>query len=786
MLNRESTNYIGQSVPRRNARTLLKGQGQFVDDISLPGMLHVHYVRSPYSHANIVNIDKSDALQAPGVIAVITGKELLDYCKPWKAELKNLPPMKTTWQYAMPPERVCYQGEPVAAVVAESRALAEDAAELVDIEWEELPIVATTENALKEDGPYVHPEMGTNQAWRMEVGEISLDGVFSHADILVEQEFYVDRQTCVTLEPRGLIANYQSANGKLTLYHSSQGPHIKRSVYATQLGMKESNLRVICPDLGGSYGLKLHIFSDEIATAAISVMLNQPVKFIADRLESFLSDAHCRGHNAIARMALSRDGVIQALEVNDVSVAGAYLIHPRTSAIEPLLVALCTPLAYNIDRYRADVSLVYQHKVPTAMYRGVGMPVASLIMEGMMDAAARELGMDKAEIRQRNIRPDDAYPCTTVSGADLEGLSQQAAFKQLLEMSNYEGLRAEQKELRERGIYRGIAVVSVVEGTSPSPFHFGTGGAQISAREGTTLRLEADGSITCVTGLTEQGQGAYSVINQIVADTLNVDMDEVEIVMGDTAATPFGGGTWASRGTSTAGEATYQAATAMRAKLLDAAGTLHDVSPKQLTIENGNIVKQETNETLMTLKELGEFTHFKTSEFPDGFDPELIVTQHYSQRASRFLYTNCSMCVSLDVDVNTGAVQINKIWVVEDCGKVINPQLVDEQIRGGVVQGIGSSLYEQSIYDDEAQLRNGTLADYLVPMAGEMPDIEVAHLETPTGLTELGAKGCGEAGIIAVCGAIMNGINDALEPFSTSVTSQPFTPEKILKALGKI
>lgn len=778
--------YIGHSVARPNAKAMLHGQGQFVDDISVPGMLHVYYLRSPYSHARIIDIDKQAALEEPGVFAIVTGKELLEYCAPWKAELTHLPPMSTTFQYAMPPERVCYQGEPVVAVVAESRAQAEDASELVEIEWEELPNVATTEEALLQDGPFVHPDMGTNLAFQMEVKEGDVDAVFADADVIVEEDFYVDRQTGVTLEPRGIIANYSSADGKLTLYHSTQVPHIKRAVYSKQLGIKESKLRIICPDLGGGFGLKLHTYSDEISTAALSIMLKQPIKFIADRLESFLSDIHARGHTVTAKMALTSDGVIQAVDLQDTAAGGAYLIHPRTSVIEPLLVAVCTPLGYSMEHYRANVSLVYQNKVPTAQYRGVGMPVASLVMEGLMDAAARKLGMDKVDIRQRNLRPDDAYPCKAVSGETLEGLSQQAALKQVQEMCSYSNLRAEQKELREKGIYRGIGVVSVVEGTSPSPALYAAGGAPISSRDACTLRLEADGSFSCTTGLTEQGQGAYSVVSQIVADTIGVNMDEVDILMGDTAATPFGGGTWASRGTSIAGEASFKAARAMRAKLLDATSMLMDVSAEQLTIRNGEIIELETEKTILTLQELGERTHFKTMEFPPGFDPELVVTHHYSQREHMMLYTNCAMCLTLDVDINTGEVRLDRIWVVEDCGKVINPMLVDEQIRGGVVQGIGSALYEQCIYDEDAQLRNGTFADYLVPMAGEMPDIEITHLETPTLVTELGAKGCGEAGIISVCAAIMSAINDALEPLDAKVTSQPFTPEKILRAIGKI
>lgn len=781
-----STGYIGKRVSRPNAWPLLNGQGKFVDDLNLPGMLHVYFIRSPYSHANIVSVDKEGALEIPGVVAVVSGEELLEFCKPWEAKLTHLPPMKSTFQYALPPKRACYQGEPVVAVVAESRALAEDAAEMVYVDWEELPHVASREDALAEGAALVHPEMETNVAWTMDIEEGDINTAFASSDIVVEQEFSVGRQTCMTLEPRGIIANYCSADESLTTHHASQVPHIQRAIYSKQLGIKESKVRIICPDVGGGFGLKLHCYSDEIATAALSVMLKKPIKFIPDRLESFISDIHCRDHSVKAKMGIDSEGKIQALQVKDVAAGGAYLVYPRTSLIEPLLVAVCTPLAYDMANYHGSVSLVYQNKVPTGQYRGVGMPVASLVMEGMMDEAARKSGIEKVEIRKRNLRPDGVYPCKSVSGETLDGLSQHAAMDKLLEMSSYGALRDEQKLLREKGIYRGIGLVSIVEGTSPSPALYAAGGAPISSRDACTLRLESDGTVTCLSSLTEQGQGAYSVINQIVADTLGMKMEDINVIMGDTVTTPFGGGTWASRGTAIAGEAALEAGISMRKRILDAVSTLKDVSSEQLDIIDGEIVELETKRTMMTLEELGRTTHFRTAEFPEGFDPALIVTEHYSQRKHMMLYANCSMCVTLDVDINTGAVKLHKVWVVEDCGKVINPLLVDEQIRGGVIQGIGGSLYEECIYDDEGQLRNCTLADYLVPMAGEMPDIEIAHIETPTEVSKLGAKGCGEAGLIAVTAAIMSGINDALEPLNASVTSQPFTPEKILRAIGTI
>ena len=394
--------------------------------------------------------------------------------------------------------------------------------------------------------------------------------------------------------------------------------------------------------------------------------------------------------------------------------------------------------------------------------------------------------MDKVEIRRRNLHKDDAYPVTAVSGEFLEGMSQEAALRKLCEMMDYDALRTEQKGLRENGTYRGIGVATVVEGTAPSPALYAAGGAPISSRDACTLRLEADGEISCTTGLTDQGQGGLAVVTQIIAGTLDIPMQSIRVSMGDTATTPFGGGTWASRGTAIAGEATLRAASAMRESILEVASMICEQPADILDIANGEIINLETGEKQLKMEDIGQAIHFKTHEFPKDFEPEMIITRHYSQREQLMVYANCALGVSLDVDVNTGLVKLNKIWAVDDCGRVINAKLVTEQIRGGVVQGIGSALFEECLYDEDGQLLNGNLIEYLVPMAGDVCDIECAHMETPTKASELGAKGCGEAGIIGVCGALMNAINDALEPFNVSLSSQPFTPAKILRALGKI
>ncbi len=776
---------VGRSVERLNAVTFIHGRGRYLDDISLPGMLHVFFVRSPYAHARIVSIDVTEAAGSPGVIAVVTGNDIRAHCQPWTPVLTHLGEMKTASQVALPTDVVRWQGEPVVAVIAESRALAEDAGDLVTIDFEEMPVVSDIEAALDDQGALVHPQLGTNVAWRIDIDAGDTAAAFTGAHKVVERTFHVGRQTGITLETRGVVADHDPARGYLTLHHCTQVPHIMRSVYSQVLGLPENQLRIACPDIGGGFGLKLHTYPDEVATAAISMLLGRPVKFVADRLESFVSDIHCRGHRIAAKIGVAEDGKIEAMQIDDLAGGGAYLIHPRTSIIEPFLVAICTPLAYDFDNYKASAALVYQNKVATGQYRGVGMPIATLVAEGLVDAAATAIGMDKAAIRKRNLIADDSYPRTAVSGEFLEGMSQQAAFDKLLAMMDYEQLRKEQTDLRADGHYRGIGLCSAVEGTAPSPAIYAEGGAPISSRDACTLRLEADGSITCSTGLTDQGQGGQTIMGQIVAETIGVPLDWVRVVMGDTETTPFGGGTWASRGTAIAGEAALRSAKDFRAKILEVASALKEAPVDALDIVDGEVISVEAKESLLTLRDVGRAVHFTTHRLPSELEPELVVTRHYSQREQMMIYANCSLGVSLDVDVNTGLVTLHKVWVVDDCGRVINEKLVAEQMRAGVVQGIGSVLYEECLYDENGQLTNGSLVDYLVPMAGEMPDIDFAHIETPTKATELGAKGCGEAGIIGICAAVMNGINDALEPFEAVLTSQPFTPEKILRALGK-
>jgi carbon-monoxide dehydrogenase large subunit len=430
---------------------------------------------------------------------------------------------------------------------------------------------------------------------------------------------------------------------------------------------------------------------------------------------------------------------------------------------------------------------VFQNKNVMCQYRAVGHPIATAVTEGLVEMAAVRIGMDPVEIRRKNLIPDNAYPASGPSGIKFELLSHHAALDKIVAMMDYQGLRAEQARLRQQGIFRGIGFASFIEVTNPSAAFYGVGGARITSQDGATVRLDAQGAVICHTGVTEQGQGAEAVMAQVVATAFGVPIERVRIVTGDTDNTPYGGGTWASRAAGIGGEAGWQAAKALRANVLAVAGSILQAKPEALDIRGGVVVDAATGTERVGLDEVARIAYFRPDTLPPGFQAELMATRHYVPRAWAFAFTNGIQASWLEVDPDSGFITLLKHWCVEDCGTVINPQLVDEQIRGGVVQGIGAALFEHCRYDARGQLLNGNMADYLVPMAAEMPDIEIGHVVSPTADSELGAKGAGEAGTAGAPGSVMNAVNDALRPLGArAITEMPMTPEVVLRALGRI
>lgn len=781
------TGYIGASTPRAGAKRLLQGRGTYLDDMRLPRLAHVVFVRSPHAHAKVVSLNLQAARRQPGVIAAFDGKDIAAFCTPWVGVLGHLKGIKSAAQHAVAIDRVCWQGEAVAAIVAQTRRQAEDALEHVQVEWEVLPAVTDMHAALRGD-MVIHPDLGDNICFTRSLKTDDFDEAMARADVVVEKTFSFARHTGVTNEPRAILADYNPAEHAMTVYHATQAPHMMQDIFSRHLDIPESQVRVVCKDVGGSFGIKVHVYADEMATAALSVMLKRPVKFVADRIESFLTDIHAREHEATVRLGCTKDGDILAFDLDDLTAIGPYSVYPRTSGIEGNQVVNLVGGPYKHKAYRAKLNVVFTNKNVTCQYRAVGHPIAVALTEGIVDEAAKALNMDPAAFRRRNLIPDDAYPYTFASGIKFEQLSHHQCLDKLLAMMDYDTLRAEQAQLRAQGVYRGIGLAAMIEVTNPSPAFYGVGGARISAQDGATVRLDPAGMVNVLVSVTEQGQGTEAIFAQIAASAVGVRVDQVRVTTGDTGVTPYGGGTWASRGAGIGGEAVLQAGKVLRSHILDVAACVLEKDKATLDVVGGMVVDKLTGAELTPLSEVGRVAYFRPDTLPMDFQSELTVTRHYTPRAYGFTFTNGIQAALVEVDPDTGFIKLLKHWCVEDCGTVINPMLVDEQIRGGIVQGLGGALLEECQYDSNGQLLNGSMADYLVPMAVEMPDIEVGHVQTPTQTSELGAKGAGEAGTAGAPGALMNAVNDALAPLlgGNLITAQPMTPQRVLTALGKL
>ncbi|MBT6913626.1 MAG: molybdopterin-dependent oxidoreductase, partial [Rhodospirillaceae bacterium] len=671
-------------------------------------------------------------------------------------------------------------------VVAESRAQAEDAAEHVAVTWHELPAVTDAKAALATDAAVLHDDMTTNLAFSTEIvtGDVAL--AFRDAAHVVEEHFRFNRHSGVSLEPRGIIAEFEPGENRLTVHQSHQTPHQQQDLYARLLALPEHKVRVICPDVGGAFGLKHHLMADELVACVAARLLCRPVKYIADRLESFLSDIHCRDHEVHARMAFSAAGKILGIEVDDLFNAGAYGQYPRTSIAEGNQITRLTGAPYGHEHYRAGLRMAFLNKSILGHIRSVGHPIACAVAERLLDMGAADFGLDPIEVRRMNYLSDDDFPRTSAGGVEFESLSFNGCLDKALQMIDVPGFRETQTALGQQGIYRGIGIATFVELTAIGPEYYGEGGQHISAQETCLLRLEGSGTVRCYTGVTDQGQGIDTGIQQVVAGVMGLPLADVEVISGDSALCPVGGGSWGSRGAALGGEAALGAARTLRGNILNIAASLLQKEPNDLSIEQGVVIDAASGSRHMAVSEIGRIGHFQPYTIPDGVSADLTVVERYGSRDRMFLAGNGLQIAVVEVDVDSGIVTPLRHLVVHDCGRILNPLLVREQVRGGVVQGIGAALYEELRYDEDGHLMTGSFADYLVPMAGEMPDIEVAHLETPTKTSELGAKGAGEAGTAGAVGAVLNAVNDAIAPFKASIAETPITPPRLLRALGKI
>ncbi len=780
----QSGNGIGARVPRRELKRLLSGHGHYLDDIKLPRMLHACFVRSPHPHAKIVSMDLEAARAAPGVAAVLTAAEINPRCEPFVGMALHRPGHRSAPQHLLAADRAVWQGQPVVLIAAESRAQAEDAAELIVIEWESLPAVAHQLQAIAPGAPVIHASLGDNLAFDFSIEKGEPAKAFAAADVVIEAELRFERQLATTLETRGLIADFNPGDGSLTVTHSHQSPFQMQHVFSRHLGIPEHLIRVVAPDVGGGFGLKVNIFTDEIATVVASMMLGRPVKFCVDRLESFVSDAQARDHVIKCRIAVKKSGEILAMEMDDIGAVGAYGMPLRFNVAEGMMAITVAGAPYRFEHYKARTRSVYVNKNLIGMYRGVGLPLACVATELLTDLAAEQLGIDTVAFKRAQYWPKSALPCVTTGGQRLETVSFHECLDKLVALMDYEQLRGTQRELRARGIHRGIGIATFCEQTAYGPPYYGPSGASISTQDGCTVRLEPSGAVRCLTSLTDQGQGTLTGVAQIIADAVGVSLEQVSVAGGDSAIAPYGGGAWASRGTAIGGEAALRAGNALKRNILALAGAIAQTAPEALSIVGGQVITTRSGQTVASLAEIGRIGYFRQDTLPKDFDVQLSVTESFVGNDKMYYMANGVQGSHVEVDCETGFIRLLGHWAVDDCGRIINPLLVDEQVRGGIVQGIGAVLFEECIFSEEANLLNGTMADYLIPMAGEMPDIAVGHVETPETSTKLGAKGIGEAGLIGAMGAVWVAVNDALKPLGAKVLHQPFTPERVLDALA--
>ncbi len=775
---------IGASRPRARSRALLAGRGRYLDDINLPRQVHAAFLRSPVPAAVIDRLEVSAAARSPGVVAVLTWADLAPVCQAWRTLSAAFPGLAAPEQTPLANGRVTSVGEPIALVLAASRALAEDAVAAIELDWRERPAVGVATAALAADAPLVHPELGSNLAWRFaaETGDVA--AAFASAATVVEERFVFSRHTGVTLEPRGILAAFEPSEGRLEVWASHQMPHQLQLHLGELLELAMSQVRVTASDVGGGFGVKMHVYPDEVAVCAAARLLGRPVKFVADRLESLMSDIHAREHVIEARLAVDAEGRLLAIDAKGVQGIGSHSVFPRSSTVETLMAMRTLGAPYGLAAARAQADVVFQNKAMTGQYRSVGHPIACAVTERLVDMAARARGEDPLAMRRRNyLEPGDGR-CRTALGLEVFDLSHVACLDRLEALMGLPALRQSVAARRQAGEVLGLGFAAFVEMTATGSEVYGMAGVPVAAADTIQLAVEPDGSLKASASLSELGQGTDEGLVQVLADAVGVAPERIGLEMGRTASGPHGGGAWASRGAAIGGEAAWHAGRKLRGQILAAAAALLQTPAAALDLVAGCIVDAQRHERI-TLAALARTVHFAGHEFPQGTLPQLQVAHHYRREADIAIPTNGIQAALVQLCPETGLVRCLQHWVVHDCGRIINPLLAGEQVRGGVVQGIGAALFEHCRYDAQANFLDGSLADYLVPMAMEMPDIAVGHVETLYRGSTLGAKGAGEAGTCAASAAVLNAVNDALAAVGGGRLAEiPLTPPLVLAALN--
>jgi len=768
--------YFGAAVKRREDPRFLRGEARYVDDVKLPAMLHAAFLRSPHAHARLGAVRTEAAARVPGVVAVYSFGDLERWMKP--LPLFGAPPpglaaavkfeIRQAQQFPLCRERARYVGEIVAMVVADTRARAEDAVERIEVDWEPLPVCVDLVSAAEAGAPLVHEEWGTNLAvgFRHAVGDVAT--AFAAADTVMGETFHIQRYVGMPIEGRGAVAVWDRRDGTLTTWNSTQVSHFVQQGLSAALELPPHKIRVIAPDLGGGFGTKASGYAEDVLVPLAAIRLNRPVKWTEDRREHMMSAAHARHQVHAIELAARRDGTILALRDRIWLDLGAYNVW---GIVLPYNTVAHLLGPHRIPSMAVEFQAVVTHKTPNAPYRGAGRPETVFAMDRAVDRLARQLAIDPVEIRRKNyIRADEMPYDLRMPYRDGNPLVYDtgdfpAVLESALRASGYEEFRRAQAGLRARGVYRGIGISGYVEGTAIGPF------------EGATVKVDLAGHVIVATGAVSSGQGHETSFAQVAADALGVPLDWVTVIGGDTAAVPFGVGTFASRSAVTAGSSIHDAATQVKEKLVKAAANLLEAAPADVDIEDGQALVRGAPASAVPLARVVQAC-IPTFARPGVASPDFEASAYH--HVPTVTYASAVHVAQVEVDVGTGHVKLLRYVVSHDCGKVINPIIVEGQVHGGVAQGVGGAMFEEMVYDDEGQLLTGTLMDYLVPTATDLPRIETVHLEYPSPRNPLGAKGLGEGGAISPPAAIANAVEDALAPFGVTIRETPESPARLL------
>lgn len=773
-------NMVGSSVRRREDAKLLTGAGYFADDIQLPDMLSAVIVRSPHAHAKIKSIDIEKALKAPGVVKIYTGKDLEGKIgripSSWLVPEANL---KEAPQYPLAIDRTRYVGDGVAMLIAEDKYSARDAVDLINVDYEVLPAVSHQKKGMAEGAPLVHDDIEGNIAFHWKAGEVP-EEIFQNAEVVVKESFHVQRVAPSPMETRAAIGQYHPATDEMTLYCTSQNPHIHRMVLSGVLGISEARLQVIVPDMGGGFGGKIGVYPDEALVGYAARDLRQPVKWIEQRNEHFMASNHGRDEIIEVELAGQRDGKLTALRVRNTANMGAYLstMGPGVSTID---FGLMITGAYNIPHASCETFGVYTNTTPTDAYRGAGKPESTYQIERAVSLFASKIGMDPIELRRKNFVQKDAFPYTNAQGLLYDSGDYEKPLNKALELVDYEKLREEQKKLRKQGKLIGIGVSTYVElcGFGPSAVA-GAIGFQGGVWENSTVRVHPSGKVTVFSGTSPHGQGHATTFGQVVADKLGVPMDDIEFVFNDTKAVSMGWGTYGSRSTAVGGAAVSMAADRVVEKAKKIAAHELEVSIEDIEFEKGVFRVKGVPGLERTFQEMAKAANMAWN-LPEGMEPSLEAQAFFDPE--NFVYPFGTHLVVVEVDKDTGEVHLRRYIAVDDVGRVINPLTAKGQVHGGIAQGVGQAMWEGIVYNDEGQLMSGSFMDYTMPKARFFPEIESAFTETLSPVNPLGSKGVGETGTTASIPAVMNAVVDALEPYGVTDIDMPLTPERVWRII---